>query len=315
MKTFFVLLFLVGAGSGLHAQSATGKWLGTKPGGPEIALDLIVAGTNLTGRVVSLGGGQALSLPLIDGKIINGGLRFSVQTGPERAAFSGELASNEISLRMILPDPTGPAIILKRVEALPAAAAPVLSAVSAPTGWQAFNRAAQFVEEGTRRVVRVDARPNDGVIWVEGSDLKEGSILLELRGTNAPQQSFLGVAFRGADDTNYDAVYFRPFNFQAADPARQRAVQYVSHPEYPWMKLRTDSPGKYEQPVSPVPDPNGWFRARIQIDGDDIKVFVNDSPTPALSVTALSKRQNGKVGFWVGNNSGGDFASLRLLPK
>jgi hypothetical protein len=35
------------------------------------------------------------------------------------------------------------------------------------------------------------------------------------------EQSFLGVAFHGIEGTNYDAVYFRPFNFCAEDPVRR----------------------------------------------------------------------------------------------
>ena len=322
MKRICTLFAFAGLALLAHAQSASGKWLGST-NGAEIAIHLVGTATNLTGSMVSVRGGQPLTLSILDAKVTNRLLQFSVQMGPARADFSCELSSNEMSLRMVLPNPTGPAVVLNRVDTFPAAIEQAFAAASAgagapssaPPGWQAFNRAARFVDEGTKRVLRVDGRPLDGVIWLEGSDFKEGSISLELRGTNVPQQSFVGVAFRGADDTNYDAVYFRPFNFRAADAARLRAVQYVSHPEYPWMKLRTDSPEKYEQPVSPVPDPNGWFRARIQVEGDEIKVFVNDSPTSALTVTALSKRQNGRVGFWVGNNSGGDFANLRLQPK
>lgn len=191
-----------------------------------------------------------------------------------------------------------------------------LTKISDSAVWRAHNREAKLVEEGGKKFVRIDARKNDGVAWLLGSNFTDGTIEVELRGKNAVGQSFVGVAFRGVDDTTYDAVYFRPFNFKIADPARrQRAVQYISHPKFTWEKLRADSPGKYEQPVSPVPDPDGWFRARIVIEGQKVSVFVNDSTTPTLTVTTLSERRGGLVGLWVGNGSSGDFAELTLIPK
>src|SRR5688500_18937885 len=179
--------------------------------------------------------------------------------------------------------------------------------------WRAYNREVKPVEEGGRKFVRLDARANDGVAWLVGSDFSEGTIEVELRGQDKPGQSFVGVAIHGLDDTTYEAIYFRPFNFKIADLARrQRAVQYISHPKHTWEKLRADSPGKYEQPVSPVPDPNGWFRARIAIEDDKVSVFVDNAATPTLVVTALSKPRNGRIGLWVGNGSSGDFANLRV---
>jgi hypothetical protein len=59
------------------------------------------------------------------------------------------------------------------------------------------------------------------------------------------QQSFVGVAFHGVDGTTYDAIYFRPFNFKTDDPVRRiHAVQYISHPDNPWQKLRDGQPGE-----------------------------------------------------------------------
>ena len=320
MKTTLATVLLAASFAGAaYSQTVAGKWMAEAPGGTATGLELTAAGTNVGGTIILIRGPQAIPLPIAEGSVTSNTLKFSVQMGPQRVEFTGERTANEIRFRTTPSDPANPPLVFRPVTAFPAAVAQGLSAATLPTtapaGWRAFNRSAQSVDEGTRKVVRVDTRPNDGVVWQVGSDFREGTIELELRGTNAPQLSFVGIAFRGADNTNYDAVYFRPFNFKAPDPARQRAVQYVSHPDFPWMKLRTDSPGKYEQAVSPVPDPDGWFRARIVIAGDQITVFVNDASAPTLTVTALSKRANGMVGFWVGNNSGGDFANLKLTPK
>jgi hypothetical protein len=191
-----------------------------------------------------------------------------------------------------------------------------LTKIADRTTWRPHNREVTLVDEAGRKFVRLDARSNDGIAWLLGSDFKEGTIEVELRGKNQVGQSFVGIAFRGVDDKTYDAVYFRPFNFKIADAARrQRAVQYISHPTFTWEKLRADSPGKYEQPVSPVPDPDGWFRARLVVDEKKVSVFVNDAETPTLVVTRLNERRGGMVGLWVGNGSSGDFANLKLSPK
>jgi hypothetical protein len=115
------------------------------------------------------------------------------------------------------------------------------------------------------------------------------------------------------DLQTHDAVYFRPFNFRAADPARHsHAVQYASHPEWPWEKLRAERPGQYEKAVVPEPDGDEWFHARIVVARPDVTVFVNGATTPCLAVKELSARAHGSLGVWVGNGSGGYFANLRV---
>ena len=81
------------------------------------------------------------------------------------------------------------------------------------------------------------------------------------------------------------------------------------------QSLRAEKPNQYQKPVSPVPDPNGWFKARVVVDGQTVNVFVNDASIPTLTVAALGAVQRGAVGLWVGNGSGGDFANLKVTPK
>src|SRR5262245_24095960 len=82
---------------------------------------------------------------------------------------------------------------------------------------------------------------------------------------------------------------------------RSHAVQYHSLPVYTWQKLRTDQPGKYEQAVNPVPDPNAWFHARIVVANPKVSVFVGDAKEPSLVVNMLNDRRKGSIGLWVGN--------------
>jgi hypothetical protein len=177
-----------------------------------------------------------------------------------------------------------------------------------------FNRNVSGLTDGARRGVRFTASQGDGIAYLEGVVFTNGTLELDVRGKDVQQQSFIGVAFHGVDGMTYDAIYFRPFNFRAEDPARRsRAVQYVSHPTYTWEKLRTEQPGRYEQPVRPVPDPNAWFHMRVVVASPRVSVFVDDAKEPCLVVNQLSDRKKGLVGLWVGNNSGGDFADLAIV--
>jgi len=91
-------------------------------------------------------------------------------------------------------------------------------------------------------------------------------------------------------------------------------VQYVSHPDFTWQKLRGEKPGQYEKPVNPVPDPDGWFHVRVSIAKPVIKIYVNGAAEPCLTVDSLGNRESGMIGLWVGNGSGGDFANLEITP-
>ncbi|MEO5823420.1 MAG: hypothetical protein ABIT71_23195 [Vicinamibacteraceae bacterium] len=175
------------------------------------------------------------------------------------------------------------------------------------------NRTLSTVTDGGRQVFRLDARDGDGVAWWPDVAFATGTIALDIRGRNVSQSSFVGIAFHGVDETTYEAIYFRPFNFRSDDPARrQRAVQYVSHPAHPWQRLREQHPGVYEKPVTPPPDPEGWFHASIVVEADTIKVFVDPAASATLEVKRLTDRAGGWVGVWVGNTSPGDFANVTI---
>ncbi|MFH1574298.1 MAG: hypothetical protein ABIG68_09960 [Acidobacteriota bacterium] len=191
-----------------------------------------------------------------------------------------------------------------------------LSKVAQGSGWSVVNRGVTAIEDSGRKAVRFDGRPGSGIAWLEGVSFSEGVIEFDVRGQDVEQRSFVGIVFHGVDDNTFDAVYFRPFNFKSPDPAKAgHSVQYVSHPEFTWQKLRAEKPDQYEQPVRPVPDPNGWFHARLVIDGSKVSVSVNDAKEPSLVIEKLGGRREGRVGLFVGNNSGGDFANLRLEPE
>ncbi|GAB3325808.1 hypothetical protein GCM10027299_24390 [Larkinella ripae] len=204
---------------------------------------------------------------------------------------------------------------------LPAAAqisAVDLVQLARQNGFALENRKLVMLPAGEKPGVRLEQvdSPREGVAWLENSAFRQGTIELDIRGKDVLQRSFVGIAFQGSGERNYDAIYFRPFNFRAQDPVRRsHAVQYISLPKYDWPTLRKDFPDQYEQSIEPAPDPNGWFHARIVVENDTVRVFVNDHAKPSLVVKKLSDRTDGKIGLWVGAGSGGDFANLKIIPR
>lgn len=185
---------------------------------------------------------------------------------------------------------------------------PDLSEVINSEVWSVVNRKASF-DQG----VYLDKRPGDGVLYLKDFVLANGKIELDIKGKNEQGASFVGIAFHGLNDSTFDAVYFRPFNFKSPDPGRSsHSVQYHAEPQYGWSRLRQEFPGKYESAINPVPDPDSWFHATVIIEYPAVKVFVDNSETPSLTVTQLSTRKKGWIGFWVGNTSDGYFRNLKI---
>ncbi len=169
--------------------------------------------------------------------------------------------------------------------------------------------------QGRRGGVHVMAAAGPGVIWIEGSDLAQGTIEVDVRGRDVVGRSFVGVAFHRQDDNTYDAVYLRPFNFRADDPARrQHAVQYIAVPEYDWPRLRQQFPEEFENPVDASVSPTDWVPLRLVVTGRTIRIYVGSVTSPTLEVRKLGTSHQGLIGLWTGNNSEGDFANLRVTP-
>ncbi len=191
---------------------------------------------------------------------------------------------------------------------------PDLAKVNDETVWKTFNRNATTLKENGSVVVALDARQGDGLAVFKNLEFENGTIEFDIKGKDVMQRSFVGIAFHIQDENTFNAVYFRPFNFKKPERSGH-SVQYISHPEYTWQKLRTDFPEQFENPVTPIPDPDKWFHARVEVNWPIVKVFVENSAEPSLEVKMKSTFQKGKVGFWVGNGSDGRFKNLSITPR
>jgi hypothetical protein len=198
---------------------------------------------------------------------------------------------------------------------------PDLGRFGEPGHWVVRNGETNAAVEGGVRVARLapiggnHQGSNFALALVPDLKLSEGVIEVDLRGTGEAQKSFLGIAFGVVDQTTHEAVYFRPFNFRAADSDHHaHAVQYVAQPDFPWDRLRAEKTGVYERPLDPAPDPAGWFHVRIDVTARHVAVFVDGASQPSLSVDRLVPTRDGGVGLWV-DSQPGSFANLKIQRR
>lgn len=153
------------------------------------------------------------------------------------------------------------------------------------------------------------------VVWIAGTEFSEGTIEIDIRGRDVFQRSFVGIAFHRRDDSTYEAVYLRPFNFRAEDPIRRgHAVQYIAPPQYHWQQLRQQFPEEFENPVDSSLDPTGFVPLRVVVKGQAIEVYVGRVASPTLAVRKLGQHNGGMIGLWMEPNSDAAFANLRITP-
>jgi len=156
---------------------------------------------------------------------------------------------------------------------------------------------------------------------IEGSDFSSGVIEAEVAGEPAPgaaqgARGFVGIAFRLQPDLRtYDAFYLRPTNGRAEDQERRNhSTQYISHPQWPWFRLRQESPSKYESYVDL--EPAVWTKIRIEVRGDRARLYVRDNPQPVLIVNDVKSGASarGGVALWIGPGTIAHFRNLVITP-
>ena len=190
-------------------------------------------------------------------------------------------------------------------------------------GLRLINVKAEVVElhglEGLR-VTRADDYTEGGTLaLIEGSNFGNGVIEIELAGEPAPgvdpnMRGFVGIAFRVAPDDpdRYECFYLRPTNARADNQLqRNHSVQYVAHPEYPWYRLREESPGMYESYVDLVA--GEWTSIRIEVRGTAAALYVGEAEQPVLIVNDLKHGESvGQIGLWLHESTLAHFRNLRF---
>jgi hypothetical protein len=210
--------------------------------------------------------------------------------------------------------------------ASPAWGQPAIVALD-PSKLQANNVKADTVTYQGRKAVRVadtaaaDVPDGKRYAVLAGPDFADGTIEVDLTGDTLPNadptaRGFTGIAFRmSADGSRYESFYLRPKNGRAEDQLqRNHSAQYISEPEFPWQRLRQETPGKYESYVDLVP--SEWTPIKIEVRGDKARLYVYGSPQPTLVVNDLKHgRSKGAIALWIGPGTIAHFANLRVTRQ
>ena len=132
------------------------------------------------------------------------------------------------------------------------------------------------------------------------------------KGADESARGFIGVAFRVQSESHFEIIYLRPTNSHADDQLRRNhTTQYSSEPDWPWDRLRKESPGVYESWVDI--GAGEWTHMRIVVHGTDASLYVNHALNPCLIVHDLKLGDSeGSVGLWMGQDTEGYFRNLSI---
>ena len=152
-----------------------------------------------------------------------------------------------------------------------------------------------------------------------GSDFQDGVIEVDITGDTLPGmgptfRGFTGIAFRLVPG-KYEAFYLRPKNGRSPDQEqRNHSAQYISEPDFPWQKLRQETPGKYETYVDLVP--GEWNHMKIEVHADKANLYVNGATQPTLVVNDVKHgTSKGALALWIGPGTVAHFANLKVTPQ
>jgi hypothetical protein len=152
------------------------------------------------------------------------------------------------------------------------------------------------------------------------SDFTDGVIESQIAGAprkDAPQdmRGFVGLAFRvQPHGSRFECFFLRPTNARANDQLRRNhSTQYISHPDFPWYRLREDAPGVYESYTNLVP--GAWTLLKVVVSGIQAQLYVNGAEQPCLVVNDLKRGETrGQLALWIGSGTEAYFSTI-LVKK
>jgi hypothetical protein len=178
------------------------------------------------------------------------------------------------------------------------------------------------ISEEARRRMSQTQQYAQGLVYIEDLTFSNGTIEAEIAGALAPEagaeaRGFVGIAFRVQEDLKtYDAFYLRPTNGRADDQERRNhSAQYTSLPEWPWSRLRKETPGRYEAYVDLVP--GTWTKIKIEVRGEQARLYVHGNEQPTLIIKDVKSGANGQggVALWLEPGTVAHFRNLTVEPS
>jgi hypothetical protein len=175
--------------------------------------------------------------------------------------------------------------------------------------------AVRLIEEGEPSgpalAILSDAEFTDGVIEAQVAGEPRKDAPNDMRG-------FVGLAFRvQPHGESFECFFLRPTNGRANDQLRRNhATQYISHPDYPWYRLREEAPGVYESYTDLVP--GAWTQVKIVVAGKQAQLYVNGAEQPCLVVNDLKLgERRGQIALWIGRGTEAYFSAITVtgIPR
>jgi hypothetical protein len=191
-------------------------------------------------------------------------------------------------------------------------------------GVKVVNGRAEIATYRGRHAVHLIASPapdGEAIAILAGSDSMNGTIEADVAGApradaDESARGFVGIAFRvQSDERRFENLYLRPTNGRAEDQERRNhSAQYTSEPEFPWERLRKESPARYESYVDL--EPGAWTSMKIVMSGRRVALYVNGASQPCLIVNDLKLGEtHGSVALWAHSTTDAYFSRVVLRAE
>ena len=157
--------------------------------------------------------------------------------------------------------------------------------------------------------ILTDSKFKDGIIETAIAGSPRADAPMDMRG-------FVGIAFRvKLHASHFEYFFIRPTNGRADDQLRRNhATQYCSHPDFPWFRLREESPGVYESYTDLIP--GEWTEIKIIVSGLRAELYVNGAEQPCLIVKDLKLGEiEGQIALWIGAGTEAHFAPITVKSR
>ena len=187
--------------------------------------------------------------------------------------------------------------------------------------WSIQRRSRELSRTSAVHLLPLPNQPKDYSMLaiVSGTSFKDGTIEIDVAGSprkdaDPTDRGFIGVAFRSQERGNRaEYFYLRPTNGRSDDQLRRNhSVQYVSAPDYPWERLRKETPGVYESYADL--EAGAWTKLKIVVSGTKAELYVNGADQPCLIVNdlKLGETQHGQIVLWAYGTTDGYFSNLKV---
>ena len=171
------------------------------------------------------------------------------------------------------------------------------------------------------KLMEEPTHPGELLAILRGHPFHDGTIDIDVAGAVSAtaaetDRGFIGIAFRiQSDDVHYECIYIRPTNGRAPNQFRRNhSTEYESLPDWPWYRLRKESPGVYESYADMAE--GAWIHMKIVVHGAKAALYLSRAVQPCLLINDLKLGDaHGAIALWGGSGTVGYFANLKTSKE